>query len=149
MFDFVHWNPSSATLGLFEYEGHGCDTRHRNYPKLPKLHTELFRRSLLYNYRGSCKWVNLYAKIKTVTVHLKKHKDKFHRIKAWTISGSMQSENCNISQSECPTTNHLFPHIAYTYYVIILSFCFFVVFVCQQGYCMKIIYIYIWMYVKK
>ena len=59
MYDFVNSNLPIPLLYTFEYhnESHGHNTRHSCDPKLPVIHTELMKKSLLYE--GPFQWMHL------------------------------------------------------------------------------------------
>jgi len=135
----VHQNIPSTLLGLFEHqdEGHGLNTRYRNYPKLPRFQTELVRRSLLY--RGRWEWMNLDAAIKTTTAK-EAFKDKSCRLKmpihvhekARIISIHMQSKMVIfIDVNVLPQSNFSWYNLQMLYYHSIL-FCWLVVIFCHQ-----------------
>ncbi len=66
MYRLVHVNISRPLLKMYEYHADidGHNIRHASDPKLPKMHTELVKRS--YLYRGPQLWMNL-------DVNMKKH----------------------------------------------------------------------------
>ena len=59
MYDFVNGNVPGPLKRLFEYHGdiHSYATRHHKDPRIPKVRTELAKRSFLY--RGPYLWTNL------------------------------------------------------------------------------------------
>jgi len=67
MYDVVNGNVPGPLKRLFEYHGetHSYATRHHKDPHIPKVRTELAKRSFLY--RGPYLWTNLDDGLKKVS----------------------------------------------------------------------------------
>ena len=65
MYDFVHQTLPKSLLHIYTYPGidHGHNTRHSIDPKIPKVQSELLKRSFVY--RGPYLWMNMDDSIKT------------------------------------------------------------------------------------
>ena len=67
MFDFINNNLPVSLSSIYEYpsDDHTYNTRHRTDPKLPKVYSELARRSVFYT--GPNLWLTLDESVKTAS----------------------------------------------------------------------------------